>query len=180
VQSAAGRVIGNDGFDIRRRGDTDSGGWVEQMDGGGDQSPCLRDVVIAGGGVVGRSGEGEYFAGSDAMAQHGGTHGGFGAHGPFGAFLTLLLADAAVGFHQLSERRCGCGFPDRGWAFDQKRPVAAEAGSKFHAAVVTAFGGRIEAQPVVERIEFLYELSADERFQRAGISDAAHAVITSR
>ena len=68
VQGAAGGVVGDNGFDSRRRGDTDSGGWVEQMDGGGDQSPCLRDVVIAGGGVVGRSGEGEYFSGCDAMA----------------------------------------------------------------------------------------------------------------
>ena len=63
--------------------------------------------------------------------------------------------------------RCG---PDRGRAFDQKRPVAAKVRGKFHAAVVTAFGGGVEAQPVVERIEFLHELSADEWFQRAGIA----------
>src|ERR1035437_2329404 len=98
---------------------------MQVADGVSQELAIFGDVMLARGGIIRRTGEGEHAALASRIDQNGGADWRLGTHRPGGAFPTLRLASGAIGLEQFSYGLGGGRLKNAGGTLHQERPVHA-------------------------------------------------------
>lgn len=157
-QGARRGIVSDHRLDVGRSLDADARPRLQQANGVGEQFPRLDQVMLAGGGKVGRAGEGEDAAPAHPVDQHRRAHHLARAERPVGVVPQGVGQRGAMGIEQLADHGGGGRLIDRRRSADQERPIREEAGGE----VVS--GPRFPSKPdsVVGAVEAAFHARPDQ------------------